>query len=123
MASRSRAFRRAADHRDGGRRIPAAPPPRPQVGMPRRFGIATLMILTAAFAVLFSMMKMLDTDPAVFVCISIFVAGIAACQVLMFKGKNPRKASFVGGYIVGGVIAVGMAVVGQHLLAKRRHCL
>ncbi len=80
--------------------------------MPRRFGIATLMILTAAFAVMFSLMKMLGADPAVFVCISIFVAGIAACQVLLYKGKNPRKASIIGGYIMGGLIFVGVAIVG-----------
>ena len=88
------------------------PPPRPQVGMPRQFGIGTLMILTAAFAVMFSLMKMLSADPAVFVGISIFVAGIAACQVLLYKGKNPRKASIIGGYVMGGLIFVGVAIVG-----------
>jgi hypothetical protein len=85
-------------------------PGRPQVGVPRRFGIGTLMILTTAFAVMFSLMKVLGTLPEVFSCVSIFVAGVAACQVLMFQGKNPRKASFVGGYIVGGVLAVGFAI-------------
>ena len=86
-------------------------PGRPQVGVPRRFSIGTLMILVTAFAVLFSLMKTLDVHPAIFVWVSVFVAGVAACQVLLFQGKNPRKASFVGGYIVGGVIGVGTAVV------------
>jgi hypothetical protein len=91
-------------------RVPRWPPPGPQVGVPRQFGIATLMILTTAFAVLFSLMTVLGTAPAVFACISLFVAGVAACQVLMYKGRNPRKASFVGGYIVGGVVSLIFAL-------------
>jgi hypothetical protein len=111
----------AGNARSGGRSLPPImaelverparwPPPGPQVGLPRQFGIGTLMILTAAFAVMFSLMKMLDTLPEVFVCVSLFVAGVAACQVLMYQGKNPRKASFVGGYIVGGVVSFVFAL-------------
>lgn len=85
-------------------RVPRWPPPGPQVGVPRQFGIATLMVLTTAFAVLFSLMTVLGTVPELFAGISLFVAGVAACQVLIYQGKNPRKASFVGGYIVGGVV-------------------
>jgi hypothetical protein len=80
--------------------------PQNPVGMPRRFGIGTMMILTAAFALLFGVLKTFGADPAVFAAISIFIAGVAACQAVLFKGKNPRLASFVGGILVLSLIAV-----------------
>ncbi len=96
-----------------------AKPPTPQVGLPRRFGIGTLMILTAVFALLCSVMKTFKADPVSFVVILIFFAGVTACQSLLFKGRNPRKASFIGGYLTGGLIFLGVAVAGgfyrQHL--------
>ena len=54
----------------------------------------------------------------VFVCVSIFVAGVAACQAILFGGNNRRKASFVGGYIVGSLIFVGVLIVRGILLGK-----
>jgi hypothetical protein len=69
-----------------------------------------LMILVTAFAVLLAVLKTLGANPAAFIVITVFVGGIAACQSLLFKGKMPRLASFVGGVvlcclgaIVGGV--------------------
>ena len=93
-------------------------PPRPQVGLPRRFGIGTMMILTAAFALLFGILKTLKAPPVVFAGISVYVAGVAACQVLLYKGKNPRKASFVGGMILFALIGV-VAVIVVHLVDPR----
>jgi hypothetical protein len=82
-----------------------------QVGVPRRFSIGTLMILVTAFAVLFSLLKVLHAPPVAFAVISIFVAVVAACQVLLFKGKNPRKASFVAGAVMyGGALIVAILV-------------
>jgi hypothetical protein len=75
-------------------------PSQPGVGVPRRFSIGTMMIFTAMFAVLFSVLKTLDVSPVVFVFISVFFAGVAACQAILFKGKNPRTASIVGGSVL-----------------------
>jgi hypothetical protein len=75
-------------------------PSRSPAGVPRRFSIGTLMILVTAFAVLFAVLKTVGADPAAFVIITVFVGGIAACQSLLFKGKMPRLASFVGGMIL-----------------------
>jgi hypothetical protein len=72
----------------------------PQVGVPRRFGIGTMMVFTAMFAVLFSVLKTLNVSPAPFVFISVFVAGVAACQAILFGGKNPRAASIAGGSVL-----------------------
>jgi hypothetical protein len=78
-------------------------PRRAPVGVPRRFSIGTMMILVTAFAVLFAVLKTLRAPPAVFIVVTIFVGGIAACQSLLFKGKKPRLASFVGGMVIFGL--------------------
>jgi hypothetical protein len=75
-------------------------PSRPQVGMPRRFGIGTAMILTAMFAAVCSVLKLLDATPAVYVGVSVFVIGVVASQALLFKGKDPRHASIISGAII-----------------------
>jgi len=85
-------------------------PSQPAVGVPRRFGVGTMMILTTVFAVLFGILKTAGVDPAVFAAVSVFMGGVAVCQVLLFKGKDPRKASFVGGIITFGVVAAMVAV-------------
>jgi hypothetical protein len=87
------------------------PPSKPQVGMPRRFSIGTLMILTVFFALLFGVLTMCSVSPTVFIAITLFVLGITACQALLYGGKNPRKASFVGGAVMYGLAVLGMAVV------------
>jgi len=85
-------------------------PPQVPVGMPRRFSIGTMMILTTLFAVLFGILKACHAPPNVFVSISVFIGGIAACQAVLFKGKQPRLASAVGGilmfFLIGAVMVV-----------------
>jgi hypothetical protein len=90
--------------------FPARPLPAP-VGVPRRFSIGTMMILTTAFAVLFGVLKTIGVDPGTFAAISLFIGGVAACQSLLFKGKMPRLASFVGGILLCFLIgATGTAL-------------
>jgi hypothetical protein len=86
-------------------------PSQQAVGVPRRFGVGTLMILTTVFAVLFGTLKTAGVPPEVFVAVSLFVGGVAVCQVLLFQGKDPRKASFFGGMISAGVVAAVMAAM------------
>ncbi len=76
------------------------PPPRPQVGVPRRFDIGTTAILATVFVVLFSVLIILNVPLGPSVGITIFVAGVTACQAILFKGKDPRAASMVGGSII-----------------------
>ena len=87
--------------------------PSPQVGMPRRFGIGTMMILTAMYAVLFSLLTTLGAPHVVFAAIAIYVTGVGLCQVLLYKGKNPRRASIVG----GAVLCFAMTLVGISVAA------
>jgi hypothetical protein len=78
--------------------------PRHQVGMPRQFGIGTMLVLTTLFALLFGILKTYNAHLIEFVVVSSFVAGILACQALLFRGKNPRLASIVGGVIMYALI-------------------
>jgi hypothetical protein len=85
--------------------------PSPQVGMPRRFGIATLMITTVFFAFLFGILKMCGVPPIGFIAVIVFVLGVASCQALLYGGKNPRKASFVAGVVMYCLVALVMAAI------------
>jgi len=86
-------------------------PPRPQVGVPRRFGIGTMMILATMFAVLCAFLKTIGTPPLDFGQIAAFFAGVALCQMLLFRGKDPRKASLIGGAITGVTVGSGFLLL------------
>jgi hypothetical protein len=81
----------------------------PAVGVPRRFSVGTLMVLTTFFAVLFAILKSCGVPPIFFVDVSIFVAGVAVSQVLLFRGKDPRRASVISGMVLFLVIGVSSA--------------
>ena len=63
------------------------------VGVPRRFGMAVVLLMVTMYAVLFSAMQSLNTHPAVFVVVAILVTGVGLGQILMYEGKHPRAAS------------------------------
>jgi hypothetical protein len=85
--------------------------PGPQAGMPRRFSIGTMMIITAFFALVCGVLKALHAPPLVFVLISGFMLTVAACQALLFGGRNPRKASFIAGMAMYALAAVATALI------------
>ena len=90
-------------------------PEQPAVCVPRRFSVGTMMILVTAFAVLLGILKIAGVDPIVLGVVPMFLAGVGACQVLMFEGKDPRQALFVGGMIVAGVLTVITAIAVGYL--------
>ncbi len=70
----------------------------PAVGVPRRFGMAVLMLLMTMYAVLFATMTLLDANPPIFIVVAILFTGVGLGQMLLFEGKYPRAASvWVGG--------------------------
>ena len=77
--------------------------PEPHVGMPRRFSIGTLMIITFFFALVFGFLKMCGVPPVVFIVVVAFILIVTACQALLYGGKNPRKASYVAGFVMYGL--------------------
>jgi hypothetical protein len=63
------------------------------VGVPRRFGMAIMLLIMAMYAVLFATMTLLDANPTVFVMIAVLFTGVGLGQMLLFGGRYPRAAS------------------------------
>ena len=68
-------------------------------GVPRRFGIGTIMIITAAFGVLLSLLQALGAPPWVVWFVVIFVSLIGVGQMLLFGARRPRRASIITGAV------------------------
>ena len=84
------------------------------VGIPRRYGVGTLLTITAIYAVLFALLATIEAHPVFFVVPGVFLAGVAAGQILLFRGTRPREASLMAG---SSLVTLGMAgvVVFLHL--------
>ncbi len=83
------------------------------VGVTRRFSVGTLMILTAMFGVLFAVLTMLDANPIIFFMVAVFFAGTGLAQMFLFGGREPRKASVVGGFFLGLIIGLAAVIIAQ----------
>ena len=75
---------------------------------PRRFNVATIMIVTIAYALLFSALRMTQSPPSVFVAVAGFITCVGIGQALLFRGERPRMSSV----LVGVVCHVGIALFG-----------
>jgi len=62
-------------------------------GVPRRFGLAVLLLMVTLYSVLFASMQSLGATPVTFAVIAILVTGVGLGQTLLFGGKYPRAAS------------------------------
>ena len=62
-----------------------------------------MFVVSVAYAVLFSVMRLLQAGPLMFVIAGLFFTAIAVAQALLFKGNAPRLASCIAGslYFVG----------------------
>jgi ribosomal protein S18 acetylase RimI-like enzyme len=65
--------------------------------VPRRFGVGVMLILTTAFALLFSLMRTLGAPPQVFLLVAGLFLAVTLAQILLFEGKKPRQASLWAG--------------------------
>ena len=66
---------------------------------PRRFDLATIFVVTAAFSLLLGGLSALGSPPLIMVLIGGMVATIAATQALFLKVANPRGVSILTGAI------------------------
>jgi hypothetical protein len=72
----------------------------PAAGVPRRFGLGILLLMTAMFAVLFAALKVLGAPLAVFLVVVVLFAGVGLGQMVLFRGKYPRAASVWTGAVL-----------------------
>jgi hypothetical protein len=68
-----------------------------EAGVPRRFGVSVLLVITAMYAVLFGVLQAIRAPFSVFFVIALFFTTIGLGQAFLFKGKRPRKASVLVG--------------------------
>lgn len=76
-----------------GRSMPAA------FGVPRRFGIGTLLVVTAAYGALLTVLRAMDWPRGVIAAFVGFISLIGLGQMLLFHARRPRKASIVTGAV------------------------
>jgi hypothetical protein len=85
---------------------PASTPTQKLYSAPRRFDLFTIMIVTAAYALLLSSMSALRFPPIASVFVAAFITIVGVGQAVLFGGRQPRLASAVSGtvaYFVGWV--------------------
>lgn len=75
----------------------ASRPTTPEIGVPRRFGVGVLMIITAMYAALFAVLHTFGFSPVAFGIVVLFFTTVGLGQMLLFKGQRPRKASVLVG--------------------------
>ncbi len=77
--------------------------------VPRRFSLATIMVMMAAYGVLLTGLTSLLAPPAAIGGISAFICLIAVSQAVLFGGKRPRLSSCLVGGVLG--LASGIAAL------------
>jgi hypothetical protein len=73
---------------------------KPATGIPRKFGIAILMLMVTLFAMMFSLFKWINAPAVVYGIFGVLVFGVALGQMFLFGGKYPRAASIWTGAVL-----------------------
>ncbi|HEX5444946.1 MAG TPA: hypothetical protein VFW87_14005 [Pirellulales bacterium] len=68
-------------------------------GVPRRFGVGTMLIVTTAYGMLLAVLRLAGWPPGATAWILAFISLVGLGQMLLFGAKRPREASVVTGAI------------------------
>ncbi len=68
-------------------------------GVPSRFGIGTLLVVTAAYSALLALLRIVGSNKAVTVWLVVFISIVGLAQMLLFGSRRPREASLLAGAI------------------------
>lgn len=79
-------------------------------GVPRRFGLGVVFLLTAMGAVLFSTLRLFSAPPEAILVIAAFFVVVWFGQAFLFKGSEPRYASIVAGACFMSILVIGASV-------------
>ncbi|HVT27305.1 MAG TPA: hypothetical protein VHE81_04740 [Lacipirellulaceae bacterium] len=83
---------------------------------PRRFDLATIFVVTAAFSILFGAMSAMDFGPITEGIVGVLIAVVAAAQAYYQNVANPRGVSVVTGSISLTVMLVVLKIAQPHLI-------
>ncbi len=83
--------------------------------VPRRFNIATIIVVTTAYAFLFSALRLSRCPPVTIATIAGFISFVGLGQAVLFRGTEPRRASILVGIacflafgVYGSFFSIGM---------------
>ncbi len=86
--------------------------------VPRRYDLASLFVISGAYAILFGFLRLCYSPPVVFAVVAGFFTWVALAQAVLFKGRRPRTASVVAGMVffitaavVGPIVTLSMRPV------------
>ncbi len=71
---------------------------------PRRFDLATVFVVTTAYALLFSGLSAIGSSPTSSAMVGGFITIVGLGQALLFGGKSPRLASMTMGVAIFALI-------------------
>jgi hypothetical protein len=95
--------------------VPRQPAPH-EAGVPRRFGVGILLVITSMYTVLFAVLRALGVPPIEFILVALFFTAVGLGQMLLYQGKRPRRASVMAGAGCGvGLCVLGAALGHDHL--------
>lgn len=80
------------------------PPAEKVYSAPRRFDLATIFVVTAAYSLGLGMLRGFGTPPIVVLYIAVFITAVGVGQPILFGGTKPRLASVlmgIGAFFVG----------------------
>lgn len=72
--------------------------------VPRRFDLATIFVVTAAYSILLGGLSALDATPIIKTVIAVFVTVVAVAQAALAKVVHPRGTSIIAGAVATSVI-------------------
>jgi hypothetical protein len=89
--------------------LPKRPAGRAPFGVPRRFGVGTILVITAAFAGLLALLRLLAAPPLQVGFWIVFITLVGLGQAVLYRGRQPRLASIVSGAVcLPALIVVAM---------------
>ncbi|HEX5470683.1 MAG TPA: hypothetical protein VFW73_02300 [Lacipirellulaceae bacterium] len=87
---------------------------------PRRFDLATIFVVTAAFSLLFGAMSAMDFGPITEVIVGVLITVVAAAQAYYQHSANPRGVSVAGGAITLAAMLVVVDIAQPRLFSEPR---
>lgn len=99
--------------------LPSESGPHGDYGVPRRYGLDSILAVVTAFALLFGALIKLGVGPVSIGFFVIFVAGVGLSQALLFDGQDPRKASVHGGLIMALILVAVLVVYLETVWGQR----
>jgi hypothetical protein len=83
---------------------------------PRRFDLATIFVVTAAYSLLFGLMTPLDFGPVTKISVGLLVTIVAASQAFFHDKANPRGVSVVTGAVTLSAILIVLRIFVQNAI-------